>query len=178
LSDDTGYQPGLIFWSKYAGYEYIVRPRKDKFSADGTVIDSTPELVASWATHGGEYNYTDPDGNTDKAADIRGHFFDLDQQAQDKGWSDEDRALVALVLLRNQSRFSAQYELYSAAAIPAPWPTYDKTHHNQVPVLAAQLGLVAESLAYEQQNAKRPSVVEKLQEELGKARVADDLVAA
>jgi hypothetical protein len=42
------------------------------------------------------------------------------------------------------------------------------------PVLAEQLGLVAEALAYEQQELNRPSVVAKLTELVSHAQAVDD----
>lgn len=179
MSDKFDYRPGLVFYSPYTAYAYIVRPRKDIFSADGTVIDTIGELLAEFGILGEEFNYTDPDTNEmTKGADLRGNYFDLDQQADDKNWSDDERALVAKVLMRNAAKNAGEYRLHTAPVLHAPWPTYDKTHHNQLPVLAAQLGLLPEALAYERQTKKRESVIEKYEEELGKQAAADDLVAA
>ena len=176
---DFEYRPGLKFRSRYAAYQYIVRPRKGVYAADGTEIDVIPELLAEFGIAGEEFSYVDPDTNEQTVgADIRGHFFDLDQQADEKGWSDEDRALVAKVLLRNQPKFAGDYQLYSVAPLAAPWPTYDTAHHNTIASTAAATGLVAQALAYEKQNKNRQSVVDKLQEELDRDAVADDLVAA
>ena len=174
---DTDYRRGLMFRSPYSLFQYVVRPTKNIYSVDGTVIDTIPELVAEWGMSAGEYSYEDTDGVTQVAAEIRGNFFNLDVQAEEKGWSDDDRALVALVLLKNQPKFAGDYQLHSVAPVPAPWPTYDSTHHNAVPTTAVATGLVAEALAYERQGKNRESVVEKLEEELVRAQVADDLVA-
>lgn len=178
MSDQFAYRPGLTFKSPITAYQYVVRPTKHVYAQDGTVIDTIPELVAEFGTHGAEYQYTDPDGNLQWAADIRGGFFNLDVQAEEKGWSDDDRALVARILLKNQAKFAGEYQLHSAAPLPAPWPTYDGTHHSKIAAFAAELGFVEATLAYEKQNKNRPAVVKQLEEEIAKATVADDLVAA
>ena len=176
---DFEYRRGLTFRSPYLAYQYIVRPLKHVYAQDGTVIDTIPELLCEFGVLGEEWRFTNEEtSESEVGVDMRGHFFDLDQQAEDKGWSDDDRALVARVLLKNQAKFAGEYQLHSARPVPAPWPTYDSTPHGKIADLAASLGLAAEALAYEKQNKNRSTVVAGLQEELVKAQVADDLVAA
>lgn len=179
LSDKFEYRRGLTFKSPYLAYQYVVRPQKHVYAVDGTVIDTIPELLCEFGVLGEEFTFTNEETNESEiGVDMRGHFFDLDQQAEDKGWSDDDRALVARILLKNQAKFAGEYQLYSARPVPAPWPTYDTTPHGKTAELAVSLGLAAEALAYEKQNKGRPSVVAGLQEEIAKATVADDLIAA
>jgi len=175
---DFDYRRGLVFKSPFLAYQYVVRPLKHIYAQDGTVIDTIPELLCEFGVLGEEFTFTNEETNESEiGVDMRGHFFDLDQQAEEKGWSDDDRALVARILLKNQAKFAGEYQLYSARPIPAPWPTYDTTHHNAIVTTAVATGLVAEALAYERQGKNRESVVGKLEEELVRAQAADDLVA-
>lgn len=157
---------GKTYWSKASAYQVLVRPKQDEWNRDGSVlIGSRPPLTAEFAFHNGEYTFDNPlTGQQDRAADIRGHFFDSAQQAEEKGWTQEEHDEVVGVLDRLCLSDPEHIQPHSVAKAPAPWPTYDKAHHNQVPVLAEQLGLVAEALVYEQQNANRASVVAKLSE--------------
>lgn len=164
-TETTWYRPGLQFTSHASAYQVICRPSRQLLTPDGVVYDETRELLAEFGVHGAEYSYARPDGTTDTAADIRGHFFDLDSQAEQKGWTTDEKEIVARKLLREIiTKFPGECQLYSAPSAAKPWPKYDETHHNQVPVFAEQLGLVDAALAYEKQNAARPSVLAKLQE--------------
>lgn len=167
---------GKVYGSKASAYQILVRPRKDVWNHDGSVlIDTRPALTAEFAYHGGEFTFHNPlTGSQDIGADIRGHFFDSAEQAREKGWSQEEHDMVVAAVDRKcQSEPEYVWEV-TLAKVAAPWPTYDKTHHNQIPVLAEQLGLVAEALAYEQQEKARPAVVEKLSELVNHAQAVDD----
>ena len=157
----ASYKPGLMFKSQTSAHQEIVRGRKDIFSADGTLIDQIRELVAEFATHGGEYQYTTHDGSTDFAADIRGHYFNLDTQAETKQWTDEERELVAHVMLR-RAPSSPDFELYSKTPSPLPWPKYDTTPELDIPVIAEQTGQVETAFAYESENKNRKKVLAEL----------------
>src|SRR5262249_1405265 len=141
-----------------------------------TPVSELRELTAEFAMHRGEFQYTDIDGLTQTGADIAGHYFDLDGQAAQKGWTDEEKELVANRLLRAGGQFPGELRLHTKAPAVKPWPKYDEAHHNQVPVLAEQLGLVAEALAYERENKNRGSVVEKLEELLTQVPAASEQV--
>lgn len=78
------------------------------------------------------------------------------------GLTDEDRK-GAEDLLLGDSAYGIEYIVVEAVKAAKPWPSYDDTHHNKVTSLAAELGLVAEALAYEQENKKRASVIEQLE---------------
>ena len=143
----------------------ICRPYRRHLTPQGDLFDETRELVAEFGVFGEEYTYETPDGTTDFGVDIRGHFFDLDAQAEQKGWDDEEKELVARKLLREiVVKFPGECQLYSEPPAVKPWPKYDEAHHNQIPVLADQFGCVAEALRYEKQNRKRESVIAKLSE--------------
>lgn len=76
--------------------------------------------------------------------------------------SDADREAGENLLL-NDSAYGVEYIVVEAVKAAKPWPSYDDTHHNKVVSLAAELGLVAEALAYEQENKQRPTVIEQLE---------------
>jgi hypothetical protein len=157
---------GKTYRSKASAYQVLVRPKFDQWNQDGSVLINTrPPLTAEFAYHNGEVRFQNPlTGQMDTGADIRGHFFDSAAQAEQKGWTQDEHDEVVAVLDRLCASDPEHIQPHSAAKAEKPWPTYDAAHHNQIPVLAEQLGLVVEALTYEQENANRPSVVEKLSE--------------
>lgn len=167
---------GKVYGSKASAYQVLVRPRKDIWNHDGSVlIDTRPALTAEFAFHGGEFTFHNPlTGSQDIGADIRGHFFDSAQQAEEKGWTQEEHDSVVNALDRQCVATSEFVWEVTMAKVVAPWPTYDSAHHNTIPQLAETLGLVGEALAYEQQEKNRPAVVEKLTELVNAAQVQDD----
>jgi hypothetical protein len=167
---------GKVYGSKASAYQILVRPKRDKWNHDGTVLmDTFPPLTAEFAYHGGEFSFHNPlTGSQDVGADIRGHFFDSAQQAEEKGWSQEEHdAVVNAVDRKCKTEPEYVWEVTMAKA-EKPWPTYDDTHHNQIATLATTLGLVAEALVYESENKNRDSVTEKLREALPIAPVGDE----
>jgi hypothetical protein len=173
-----GDKPSL-FRSRYAAYQLLVRSERKIWDATGSVIiDTVPALTAEFAKHLGEFDWEDDTGATRKGADIRGHFFDLDAAAEENGWSDTDKELVRSALLRMCQIAPGDVWVHEAARIPAPWPTYDTTHHNKIPALAEELGLLDEAIAYESQNKNRESVIGALDERKRTAQVVQELTAA
>lgn len=160
---------GKIYYSPYAAYEYRIRPRRDIFQ-DGVKVDEVRELTAEFATHRGEYSYVDHDGKTQQASDISGHYFDLDSQAEQKGWSPEEKELAEKRLDRACVEAPGEIRLYTKPAVGKPWPKYDATPWGSVADLADQLGLVAEAIAYEAENKNRTGVLKALSE----LKVADE----
>jgi hypothetical protein len=176
LLSQTYYRPGLKFKAhqKSQGHQEICRrfvPAQYTPDGAGIVRDEIPALIAEFAVHRGEYNYTDPDGVEQRAADMSLGWFDLDAQAEAKGWTDNDKEVVARHMQQMcQKRPGGDFSLWSKAPAQKPWPKYDEAHHNAVPTLAEQLGLVGEALLYEQENKNRATVVDKLKELLDKAQ--------
>lgn len=171
---------GKVYGSKASAYQVLVRPRKDIWNHDGSVLMDTREpLTAEFAFHGGEFVFDNPlTGNTDVGADIRGHYFDSAQQAEEKGWTQEEHDMVVTALDRKcKSEPEYVWEVTLAKA-EKPWPTYDETHHNQIPTLATTLGLVFEAIAYEEQGKNRESVLAKLREAVPQEESAEEIVAA
>ena len=182
----TWYRPGLVFKAheKAQGHTEICRSKHEIRAMDGTVIDTIRELAAEFGVYGSEYTYTDPvTERIETGSEFRGGYFNLDQQAEDKGWTDEEKEIVARHMLRliESGRAGHSFSLYSRPKVAAPWPTYDSMHFSKVPGFAADLGLVAEALTYELQEKNRETVVAKLREELAKAQAPtddSDIVAA
>lgn len=173
MSDTTYYRPGLVFKAhpKSQGHQEICRGHFKQLALTGEVISEVPALIADFAVHGGEYDYEDPDGRQARAADMRLGWFDLDSQADQKGWGPDEKEIVARHMLRMaEKRPGGDFTLYSKAPAAKPWPTYDEAHHSQVVTIAKTIGVVAEALNYESENKARPSVVADLRKELEAAQ--------
>lgn len=170
----------MQFQSKAAAYQVLVRPEVKRYSPDGmVVIDTIRPLTAEFGKWGAEYKFTNPmTGATDTTADIRGHFFDSVVAQEEEDWTDEEREVVEKVLLNLCNKVPEYVWVYSEPEVPAPWPTYDDTHHKQIPTLAETLGLVSEALLYEQKHKNRPEVTKLLEEALQRATVEEELTAA
>lgn len=181
----TFYRPGLVFKAKEKsqGHDEICRKYAPPvYTPDGGAIVREPirELVAEFGVYGHEYSYTDPmTGMQEIGSDFRGGYFNLDEQAAEKGWDDIEKEIVARHLLNMLDKSWCQFTLHSQAKVAAPWPTYDTTHHSKIVDLAATLGLLGEALRYEKQEKNRPSVIEGLSEALAKAQAApvEEIVA-
>lgn len=168
---------GKIYYSPYTGYEYIVRGRRDIFT-DGVKTDEVRELKAEFAVHRGEYTYEDSDGNTQVAPDISGHYFDVNAQAEQKGWDEKEVELVVKRLDRACIDFPSEISLYSAPRVLKPWPKYDETAWSKIADLADNLGLVHEALGYERENENRAGVIDALTKILEAEQAEAELTAA
>lgn len=168
----------MLFKSNFANFTHFVRHEmKTPHPTLPTYISVVPRLTAEFGQLGAEYDYVTPDGVHSKAAEIRGHYFDSTVAQEQNGWSDEDREEVERSLLTLSARWPEAVQAVARAAAPAPWPTYDTTHHSKVVSLAVDLGLVEQALAYEQENSKRPSVVAGLSEKLAVVAASDEELA-
>lgn len=164
----------MVFYSRYADYQVLVRPEK-KVYVEGTEVDRIKPLTANFGVHMVEQSWTEGEGADGLLhTNIRGNYCDTDQQADEKGWTDEEKSIVETVLLRmcEQQGTREDIKLYSAPKAAPPWKNYDSTHHFRIPALAGELGVVAEALAYEQQEKKREGVVKALREKLEETPVA------
>lgn len=197
----TYYRPGLEFKAKTGSlcHEECCFPEQPEIrNHDGTLMrEKGRALWAEFGIYGPEVQRTKADEVTGEveavndmfdgtplfSADIRGGWFDLDAQAEQKGWDDREKELVAEHMLKKLRDADCQFALVERGPVvyAAPWPTYDATHHNQIPTLAASLGFAQAALAYELQNKNRETVVAKLRELVAEPAVAVDdesLVAA
>jgi hypothetical protein len=170
----------LIFKSKFAAFRVHVRPELVKYHpTTGVEIGREKAIVAEFGSHGGEFTYTDPNtGRLERGAFINGFTWDSRAAQEQNGWTDDERETAESIVAMVAAREPEHCWLYSSPAVEKPWPKYDDAHHNQVPVLAEQLGLVAEALAYEEENKNRESVVQKLREILDSQQQAAELTAA
>jgi hypothetical protein len=125
--------------------------------------------------------YQELDGVTPEALDHRIGVFDTTEEQARNGWDNETREKVEAFMLAkpNYGHDFAKVEKIVQVA-GKPWPSYDETHHFKIPVLAAELGLLEEALAYEQANKNRESVLSGLDEKLAipADAVAGEVIAA
>lgn len=176
---DKFYRPGLVFKSPFSLYQYIVRPTVKTYGPDGvTQIGEIRELLAEFGMSRGEFNYEDADGNTQTGVDIAGHFFDLDAQAEQKGWTAQEKEYVANRLLRATSQFPGEITLYTKAPIARPWPKYDEADAKTIAAFADQAGVTDLALAYERENKNRKAVVDDLESLLVSVQEETELAAA
>jgi len=136
----------------------------------GDIIGFQKELIVEAAIHGKEIDVPGPDGQPLRVADIHGHFIDTVQQAKDKGWTDEERERVETKLDFWCEQQPGQIWHLEDTKLPAPWPSYDGQHWQEVLTTARATNLVSEALAYELQREKtRQGIVDGLRAELGQA---------
>lgn len=83
------------------------------------------------------------------------------------GWDDDVREKVEQWMLAKPNYGRDFVECKPVVKeIAKPWPSYNSTHHFKIPTLAAELGLLEETIAYEKANKNRSGVVEALEEQL------------
>lgn len=168
------------YGSKFRAFVVNIRPEVKVYHPHMPVVTNTiPRMAAEFGLHDGEFQYENPEtGAVDTFANIRGFFYDLDADAKEKGWTDEEYQIA-------QARLDALCDTWpeaiwrlEAQAPTAPWPTYDNTPHGKVALLAGELGLVNEALAYEKYNKNRKSVIEALEAARQTAAVEEELTVA
>ena len=176
------YKPGLIFFSKNAGYQQIItRDHEYDRYPDGSMEIRKRQLVADFAdsSAGGSFDTGQIiDGQHIVKHNVQGGVFDLDETASRLGWTDEDRETAARVMLKLDANPAFHdFQLAPGPSAPEkPWAKYDDTHHFKIASLAEDLGLVGETLAYEVANKNRAGVVKALEEKL--ATADDESLAA
>lgn len=178
----TYYQKGLVFKAHtkaFAHQECCFPGAPEMRNQDGSLLrEAIRPLWAEFGVYGGEYTYEDPlTGGTEIGSEVWGGFFDLDSQAEAKGWDEREKEIVARHMLTLPAG-RAMFSLYSVPKPTAPWPSYDKTHHSKIVDLAKELGFVSEALNYEEQNKARPTVVEGLRAVLAEPVVDEESLTA
>ena len=143
---------GLVLESKYPEYQWCIKGPIRKVWKDGFPVDEPKLLVLQFDRY----------------------LCEVDEMVQNQEWTPEDKEYVARIMERDlvDPRFRDAWQ-HQAPKIHPPWPTYDETHHNQVPVIAKATGQVAEALAYEERgrpDGPRESVVKKLRALLAEPR--------
>jgi len=158
----------MLYQSHYSDLQVLVRSEAVIFHpATGVETNRIPALTANFGTHGKEFQSLNPlTGEMEMRSDIRGHFFDSEAAKEKLGWSDEEHESVISVLDRlcMEQPFMIAKVVHEIPVPQPPWPTYEETHHKTIPVLAKQLGLVEQTLAYERANRNRDGIVIALEE--------------
>lgn len=95
------------------------------------------------------------------------------------GLTDDERREAEQMVLASHFRGQhyALVEEAASVAAAAPWPTYDTTHHNRIPPLAEELGVVEDAIGYERANKNRATVIAALEERLP-AQAEGELISA
>lgn len=165
--------------SKFKDFRVNIRPEVKKYHPEMPVVmDTIPAMVAEFGVHDGEYTYIDPEtGLSSTHVNIRGHFYDLDVDAERKGWTGEEKAIAQKRLDELCQTWPEAIQKIEAAAPVAPWATYDNINFSKIPALAIELGLVSEALVYEKATKARKSVIAELEKALATSAVEEELVA-
>lgn len=153
----------IVLESKYPQFQFIVKGPRITIWKDGYPVQEPKHIVL---------------------------FFDrflcvMEDVIRDQELTEEDQEFVkrGLEAAFKNPTFT-DMKIHEAPKINAPWPNYESTHHNQVSVIAGQIGMVAEALTYElrgREGGPRESVVKKLTELQNGVTAPDhedDLVAA
>lgn len=153
----------------------------------GVQVGTLKEITAEFGVPGREIPRLDENGEQiydeytgaplTTVTNLRGGLFDLQEQAQEKGWTPEEVALVKAKLEYVEKTDPQWVRRHTAPPLNPPIPTYDTLHHKSIPTLMEQIGMVGEALAYERENKNRAEVVAKLEEILNKGQVEQALVA-
>jgi hypothetical protein len=135
---------GLVLESKYPQLQFVIKGPMLEDWRDGHPVRRPKHIVI----------------------DFDRYLCELDVLSREQEWTDEDKVYVGkgIEAQFNNPTFR-DFWIHEAPKVPPPWPTYNETHHNQIPVIAQSIGLVAEALRYEQlgrEGGPRASVVEKL----------------
>ena len=178
---DVWVSPAALFRVPVQGAEPIFA------AGTGVQIGTLKEITAEFGEPGREVPRLDANGEQvhdeytgaplTTVTNMRSGLFDLQEQAQAKGWTPEEVALVKAKLEYVEKTDPQWVRRHTAPPLSPPVPTYDNLHHKQIPTLMEQLGLASQALAYERENKNRAEVVAKLEEILNKDRVEQALVA-
>jgi hypothetical protein len=160
-----------MYKSRHAGLNVKVRSALEtRHPVTGDIISTRPAVRAEFGFPTGEQRIMNPlTGQPDTLEGYQGGFFDLDSVAEDQGWDDDVKAMVARRLDEYclQAPQSCQSVDFVVAPPEIPWPTYDtETDPARLVELAASLGLAGKALAYERENKERADVITALEKQL------------
>lgn len=156
-----------VYKSPYADLQVLVRSESVQYHpATGVEIGRVKPLTVNFGSHSGEFTSTSPlTGELEQHAIIHGHYFDSESAAEERGWDKDEHDSVVYTLdrlAREQPYLLAKVDLSRPASGP-PWPTYDETPEKEIFGFAATLGLVRETILYEQENKNRTKLLDQLQ---------------
>jgi hypothetical protein len=142
---------------------YVVTPSLPiQFSQAGLLQSDIDAGLAHWKTFPGLPIEEDEVTPANPVENGRiGVWDSVDWQAE-YSLDDADREQAEKLLLTSPY-YGTEFIMVEEVKAVRPWPSYDDAHHNKIASLAAELGLVAEALAYEQENKQRPTVLEQLE---------------
>lgn len=122
---------------------------------------------------------TDDDGTP--MLSIRGGCFDTDEAAERLGWTPDEKTLVEQKLLSLARDPKEPITLWEPPAPECPLPGWEKLSPARILSISAELGVVAEALAYERATENRAELTAMLEKKLGQAqhdRAVDDALTA
>lgn len=164
--------------SKFKAFRVNIRPEIKEYHPNMPVVVRTiPEMVAEFAVHRPEVE-VETDAGMERYGDISGHFYDLDADAEAKGWTDEEYQIAQARLDSLCETWPEAIQRLEPVAPTAPWATYDSIDGNRIAILADELGLVAEALTYETATLNRKQVVAALKKLIEESKVEEELTAA
>jgi len=166
------------YGSKFRAFRVNIRPKIEiPHPTMPVILNTIPEMVAEFGLHLPEVE-VEIEGSTERYGQIIGNFYDLDADAEEKGWNDEEYQIA-------KARLDALCETWPEAiwklepAVPeAPWATYDDMDAAKIAILAGELNLVGQALAYEKVTKARKTVVAALEKLVETAEVEDQLTVA
>lgn len=143
-----------------------------QFSQGGLLRSDIDAALAHWGERAFTGRWVEEDGITQQPVSERIGVFDTEEQ----GYDDETRGLVEKWMLA-KNNIGVDFIRVEKAKAAKPWPNYDDTHWSKIAGLAKELGLVQESIVYEEENGNRPGVLDALRQ-AEPAAPAEELVAA
>lgn len=183
----------MKFGSKYTGYMEILRAAEPILHPrTGVVIDHEKPLIAEFGKFGEEGIVIDPKTGTQlidpgtgrplgRVATIHGGQWDSLEWQAEVGATDEERELLEKRLMQSHHRSPTVVWPIEEAKLPAPLANWDKLSAARKIALAAELDVLAEALAYEEQQDTDHELVARLSKKLAdrqSASAAEDALTA
>jgi hypothetical protein len=165
---------------KYPCFVQVVRHEVINWhpTMSGVKVSTIPAIRAEFGVLGPEYQFEDEEGTVTTHAAISGGVYDLDADAEAKGWTEEEQQLIEAKLdeMCNQPWCGIRRAEQPVAV--APFPTYDTLDPKIIASVAAASGLVQEAIAYETENENRADVLKELRELVEQAQIEAELTAS
>lgn len=149
------------------------------FSQEGLMQSDVDFALSHFPERDFTGRWLDADGVTQQPIAERIGVYDTEAAQEAEDWPDALREHVEQWMLKRPN-YGTDFVQVVKQPASKPWPSYDDTHHSKIAILASELGLVDEALAYEQDNKGREGVLKALEEKKTGATesVADEIVAA
>jgi hypothetical protein len=164
------------FTSPFAAFQAFVRDPELQYFSDGRSRTIRPELVANFAEDATDETYQGQEGEPNYVAMRGGGFFDSEVAKTRHGWTDEEHDAVVQYLLDLVP--SGDVKVHEPAKAVPPWPTYDEMHPEHIAERAMEMGLVNQSLLYEQRTLNRDEITGPLTEYAQQHAGEEELTAA